>query len=51
VISLKCLGEVHRFSAWRALSAFLLGIFATIAVVVAIVATVSLAMRFGRALV
>ena len=24
IVMLKCLGEVHRFSAWRALGAFLL---------------------------
>jgi len=43
VILLKCLGEVHRFSAWRALSAMLLGFFAVFAVAAGIVITIWLA--------
>ena len=48
VISLKCLGEVHRFSAWRALGAILLGTLAMFGVLVGIVITIWLAVRFGR---
>ena len=33
VISLKCLGEVHRFSAWRALAAILIPPFMVLAVI------------------
>jgi hypothetical protein len=51
VISLKCLGEVHRFSAWRALGAILLGTLAMFGVLVGIVITIWLAVRFGRSLV
>ncbi len=51
VISLKCLGEVHRFSAWRALGTILLGTFAMIGVVLGVVITIWLAVRFGRSLV
>ncbi|HYB91108.1 MAG TPA: Yip1 family protein [Candidatus Binataceae bacterium] len=44
VVSLKCIGEVHRFSAWRALGASLIGFFAigggalVVAIVVLLVA-------------
>jgi hypothetical protein len=48
IIALKCLGEVHRFSAWRALGAILLGSFAVIAVVFGVVITIWLAVRIGR---
>ncbi len=51
VISLKCLGEVHHFSAWRALGAILLGTLAMFGVLVGIVITIWLAVRFGRSLV
>jgi Yip1 domain len=47
VISLKCLGEVHRFSAWRALGAVLLGTLAMAAVIVGAVAAIWLAVRFS----
>jgi hypothetical protein len=50
VITLKCLGEVNRFSAWRALGAILIGTLATLGVVAAIVATIWLAARFGGGL-
>jgi hypothetical protein len=50
VISLKCIGEVHRFSAWRALGAIILGFLAMIAVVVAIVGTIWLAVAIGRSM-
>jgi Yip1 domain len=50
VISLKCLGEVHRFSAWRALGAILLGTLAILAVVLGVVITVWLAVWVGRAM-
>ena len=33
IVSLKCLGEVHRFSAWRALVAFLIPPFIVLVVV------------------
>jgi Yip1 domain len=36
VVALKCIGEVHRFSAWRALSAVVIEGLAVIAAVVAI---------------
>ena len=48
VILLKCLGEVHRFSAWRALSAMLLGFFAVFAVAAGIVITIWLAVLVSR---
>jgi hypothetical protein len=51
VILLKCLGEVHHFSAWRALGAILLGTFAMFAVAAGIVITIWLAIRVGRSLV
>ena len=51
VISLKCLGEVNHFSAWRALGAILLGTLATFGVLLGIVATIWLAVWFGRGLV
>ncbi|HEX3409588.1 MAG TPA: Yip1 family protein [Candidatus Binataceae bacterium] len=50
VVSLKCLGEVHRFSAWRALGAILLGSLAIIAVVVGVVITIWLAVWVGRSI-
>jgi len=50
IISLKCLGEVHRFSAWRALGAILLGTLAVIGVALGVVITIWLAVRFGRSL-
>ncbi len=50
VISLKCLGEVHGFSAWRALGAILLGFLAIIVVSVAVAITIWLAVVVGRAL-
>src|SRR5487761_1902693 len=43
VISLKCIGEVHHFSAWRAIGAIILGFLAMVAVVVAVVGTIWLA--------
>jgi hypothetical protein len=51
VITLKCLGEVNHFSAWRALGAILLGTLATFAVLVGVVVTIWLAVRFGRGMV
>jgi Yip1 domain len=51
VVSLKCLGEVQRFSAWRALGAILLGTFAMFGVALGLVITIWLAVRFGRSLV
>jgi hypothetical protein len=50
VISVKCLGEVHGFSAWRALGAVILGLLAIILVLVAVMITVHLAITAGRAL-
>ena len=50
VISLKCLGEVHRFSAWRALGAVLLGALAMFAVVAGVIATIWLAVVVARAM-
>lgn len=51
VISLKCLGEVHRFSAWRALGTIMLGTFAVFAVVAGIVLTIWLAVRVSHSLI
>ena len=48
VILLKCIGEVHRFSAWRALGAMVLGCVAVLAVVAGTVITVMLAVRASR---
>ena len=50
VISLKCLGEAHGFSAWRALGAILLGLLAILIVVFGVAITIWLAMAVGRAL-
>ncbi len=50
VISLKCLGEVHRFSAWRALGAILLGTLAMIAVAVGAVIAIWLAVVVARSM-
>ena len=50
VISLKCIGEVHRFSAWRALGAIILSFLAMLAVVVAIVGTIWLAVVIARSM-
>ncbi len=50
VILLKCIGEVHHFSAWRALGAIILGFLAMIAVVVAIVGAIWLAVAIGRSI-
>lgn len=50
VISLKCLGEAHGFSAWRALGAVLMGLLAVVLVLVAVMLTVHLAITAGRAL-
>jgi hypothetical protein len=50
VISVKCLGEVHGFSAWRALGAVVLGLLAVVLVLVAVMITVHLAITAGRAL-
>lgn len=50
VISLKCLGEVHRFSAWRALGAILLGTLSILVVVAGVVITIWLAVWVGRAI-
>jgi Yip1-like protein len=50
VISLKCIGEVHRFSAWRALGAIILGFLAMVAVVVGIVGTIWLAVVIARSM-
>jgi hypothetical protein len=50
VISLKCLGEVHGFSAWRALGSVLLGLLAVALVLIAVMITVHLAISAGRAL-
>jgi hypothetical protein len=49
VISLKCLGEVHRFSAWRALGAILLGILAMIGMAIGVLAAIWLAVVAARA--
>jgi Yip1 domain len=51
VILLKCLGEVHRFSAWRALGAIVLGTLAMFAVAIGFVVTIWLAVLVGRSLV
>ena len=50
VISLQCLGEVHRFSAWRALGAIVLGNLAVIIVAVGVAVALVLAILVGRAL-
>jgi hypothetical protein len=50
VISLKCLGEVHRFSAWRALGAMLIGTLAMIAVILGVVITIWLAVWVGHSM-
>jgi len=50
VLSLKCLGEVNHFSAWRALGAIVLGTLATLGVLIGIVVTIWLAARFGGGL-
>ena len=50
VITLKCLGEVHRFSAWRALGALVLGALAMFAVVAGVIATIWLAVVVARAM-
>jgi hypothetical protein len=42
---LKCIGEVHHFSAWRALGAIVVGTLAMLAVIAGIVATIWLAVR------
>jgi len=49
VISLKCLGEVHRFSAWRALGAILVGILAMLAMAIGVIAALWLAVVAARA--
>jgi Yip1 domain len=45
VILLKCIGEVHHFSAWRALGAIVVGTLAMLAVLAGIVATIWPAVR------
>jgi hypothetical protein len=50
VITLKCLGEVHRFSVWHALGAILLGALAIVAVVIGIIAAIWLAVVAARSL-
>jgi hypothetical protein len=50
VISLKCLGEVHRFSAWRALGAILLGILAIFVMALGVIAAIWLAVVAARSL-
>lgn len=50
VISLKCLGEVHRFSAWRALGAILLGVLAMLGMAIGAVAAIWLAVVAARSL-
>jgi len=49
VISLKCLGEVHRFSAWRALGAILVCILAMLAMAIGVIAALWLAVVAARA--
>ncbi len=50
VISLKCLGEAHGFSAWRALASVLLGLLTVVLALIAVMLTVHLAITAGRAL-
>jgi Yip1 domain len=50
VISLKCLGEVHHFSAWRALGAILLGVLAMAGVAIGAIAAIWLAVVAARSL-
>jgi hypothetical protein len=50
VISLKCLGEVHHFSAWRALGAILLGVLAMAGVAIGMIAAIWLAVVAARSL-
>jgi hypothetical protein len=45
VISLKCVGEVHHFSAWRALGAFLLGTLLMLAVLAGGIIAIWVAVR------
>ncbi len=45
VILLKCIGEVHHFSAWRGLGAILIGTLAMFAVIAGIVATIWIAVK------
>jgi Yip1-like protein len=49
VISLKMLGEVHRFSAWRGLGTIVLGTFAVLFAALGAVVAVMLAVFVGRA--
>ena len=44
IVRLKCLGEVHRFSAWRALGASLIGLLLLIGImlVVAVVGLITI---------
>lgn len=51
VIWLKCLGEVHHFSAWRALAAALLGTIVALVAVLGFLAVCFLAAKFGHLLV
>jgi hypothetical protein len=37
VVMLKCIGEVHRFSAWRALGSILLIVLAIVVILVAMI--------------
>jgi hypothetical protein len=48
VILLKCVGEVHRFSAWRALGALLLGSLATFAVLAGLVLILYFIIKVGH---
>ncbi len=50
VISLKCLGEVHHFSAWRALGAILLGVLAMFGIAIGVIAAIWLAVVAARSL-
>jgi hypothetical protein len=51
VILLKCLGEVHHFSAWRALGAILLGTLAMFVVALGLLIAIWLAVLVGRSVV
>lgn len=50
VVSLKMLGEVHRFSAWRGLGTIVLGILAVLFAAFGAVAVILLAVFVGRAI-
>lgn len=50
VIQMKCLGEVHHFSAWRAFASILVGLLAVAGTVLAIVLVCTFAVMIGRSL-